>query len=52
MLARGPGIAAGTVIKEMVQNIDIAPTLLDAAGAQLPPGAPKLPPPTSGPPLG
>ena len=42
MLARGPGIAAGTVIKEMVQNIDIAPTLLDAAGAQLPPGAPKL----------
>ncbi|MFP6859409.1 MAG: sulfatase [Roseibacillus sp.] len=42
MLARGPGIAAGIVIKEMVQNIDIAPTLLDAAGAQLPPGAPKL----------
>ncbi|TWU31963.1 sulfatase/phosphatase domain-containing protein [Novipirellula artificiosorum] len=32
MIARAPGrIAAGTVIDAMVQNIDIAPTLLDLA---------------------
>lgn len=42
MLARGPGIKAGLVIEEMVQNIDIAPTLLAVAGAVLPAEAPKL----------
>ncbi len=42
MLARGPGIKPGTVISEMVQNIDIAPTLLEAAQAKVPAGAPKF----------
>jgi N-acetylglucosamine-6-sulfatase len=37
MLAYAPGIIKpGTKITQMVQNIDIAPTLLDAAGLQLP----------------
>lgn len=34
---RGPGIAPGTVRTEMAMNIDIAPTLLDAAGITVPP---------------
>ncbi|NNM29905.1 MAG: sulfatase-like hydrolase/transferase, partial [Akkermansiaceae bacterium] len=42
MLARGPGIQPGTVVPEMVQNIDIAPTLLEAAGARVPGSAPKF----------
>jgi len=42
MLARGPGIKPGTTIKEMVQNIDIAPTLLHAAQAELPADSPKM----------
>lgn len=42
MLARGPGIEAGTVIKEMVQNIDIAPTLLELAGTAAPANAPRF----------
>lgn len=42
MLARGPGIKAGTTITQMVQNIDIAPTLLEAATTPLPPKAPTL----------
>jgi len=38
MLAYAPGmIAPGTRITPMVQNIDIAPTLLDAAGIHQPP---------------
>jgi N-acetylglucosamine-6-sulfatase len=40
MLAYAPGmIKPGTRITQMVQNIDIAPTLLDAAGIQLPESA-------------
>jgi N-acetylglucosamine-6-sulfatase len=37
MLAYAPGlIEPGTRVTQMVQNIDIAPTLLEAAGVQLP----------------
>lgn len=40
MLAYAPGlIAAGTRVTQMVQNIDIAPTLLDAAGIRTPQSA-------------
>lgn len=43
MLAYAPGrIAAGTVVSEMIQNIDIAPTLLDLAGVNPPAGAPPM----------
>lgn len=42
MLARGPGIKPGTVVEEMVQNIDVAPTLLEFAGVDLPADAPKF----------
>ena len=35
-------IKPGTIIPEMVQNIDIAPTLLDFATVSLPPNAPKM----------
>jgi N-acetylglucosamine-6-sulfatase len=43
LLLRAPGaVKPGTVLKQMVQNIDIAPTLLDAAGVTVPPGAPKM----------
>jgi len=39
MLASAPGlIAPGSVTTEMVQNIDIAPTVLELAGVQPPPG--------------
>ena len=34
LLARGPGINPGTKVNQMVQNIDIAPTLLEAAGIE------------------
>jgi N-acetylglucosamine-6-sulfatase len=33
LLIRGPGIAPGTVSGELVSNVDLAPTLLDATGA-------------------
>ncbi len=40
MLAYAPGlIAPGTKVTQMVQNIDIAPTLLDAAGVRVPESA-------------
>lgn len=42
MLARGPGIEPGTLVTDLVQNIDIAPTLLEAAGAKVPTDAPKF----------
>ena len=42
MLARGPGIKPGTVITQMVQNIDIAPTLIEAAEVEIPSGSPNL----------
>ncbi len=32
LLMRGPGISHGRVVSELVSNVDIAPTLLDAVG--------------------
>ena len=32
LLVRGPGIRPGTVSRELVSNVDLAPTLLEAAG--------------------
>lgn len=34
LLAMGGGIPAGTVVKEVVQNVDIGPTVMDFAGAE------------------
>ncbi len=34
LLIRGPGLPAGQVSSELVANIDLAPTLLDIAGAE------------------
>lgn len=43
LLAWAPGaIRPGTVAPQMVQNIDIAPTLLEAAGVSLPSGSPTM----------
>jgi N-acetylglucosamine-6-sulfatase len=43
LLARAPGaIAPGTVVAPMVQNIDLAPTLLEAAGVVPPADAPRM----------
>ena len=43
LLLRAPGaVKPGTVVTQMVQNIDIAPTLLDAAGVAVPAGTPKM----------
>lgn len=40
MLARAPGrIRPGTVVEGMVQNIDVAPTILDVCGVAVPPTA-------------
>ncbi|MCE3267726.1 MAG: sulfatase [Solirubrobacterales bacterium] len=33
LLIRGPGVPAGVTTKELVSNVDVVPTLLDAAGA-------------------
>lgn len=33
LLIRGPGIAPGTVSRELASNVDLAPTVLDAANA-------------------
>jgi N-acetylglucosamine-6-sulfatase len=42
MVAYAPGlIKPGTVVEEMVQNIDVAPTLLDLAGVPMP-ASPKM----------
>jgi N-acetylglucosamine-6-sulfatase len=43
LLAHAPGrIKPGTVVKQMVQNIDIAPTLLEAAGVAQPAKTPRM----------
>ena len=43
MLAYAPGkIKPGTVISDMVQNIDVAPTFLELAGITLPEASPKI----------
>ncbi len=38
MLARFPGVSGGTVVEQVVANIDVAPTLLEAAGLVPPEG--------------
>ena len=43
MLAHAPGrIEAGSTVTQMVQNIDVAATLLDFAGVAVPEGAPEM----------
>lgn len=43
LIIRAPGaIKPETIVTKMVQNIDIAPTLLEAAGVTLPSDAPKM----------
>jgi N-sulfoglucosamine sulfohydrolase len=36
LLLQGPGVRAGMVVDELIQTIDIAPTLLDAVGVAVP----------------
>jgi arylsulfatase A-like enzyme len=36
MLVRGPGVARGAVTRELVANVDFAPTMLDIAGGESP----------------
>jgi N-acetylglucosamine-6-sulfatase len=38
MLMRAPGVPGGTVVEQVVANIDVAPTMLDAAGLRPPDG--------------
>jgi N-acetylglucosamine-6-sulfatase len=59
LVVRGPGVAAGRRVPEPVANIDLAPTVLELAGAQVPPAlartidgaslAPHLAGPVAGP---
>jgi N-acetylglucosamine-6-sulfatase len=43
LLAWAPGlIRPATVVTQMVQNIDLAPSLLEAAGVPPPPGSPRM----------
>ena len=43
MVAHGPGrIPAGATVEAMVQNIDIAPTLLEFAGVEVPNDGPRM----------
>lgn len=43
MLAWAPGrLKGGVVVEEMVQNIDVAATLMEVAGAEVPAGAPEM----------
>ena len=43
LLVWAPGrIKAGTVLRQMVQNIDLAPSLLAAAGVAQPPSTPRM----------
>jgi N-acetylglucosamine-6-sulfatase len=37
LLVRGPGVAPGSTAYKLVQNTDYMPTILDLAGAQIPP---------------
>ena len=37
LLIRGPGVVPGAVVDAPVANIDVAPTILDFAGAEVPP---------------
>eukprot|EP01047_Picozoa_sp_COSAG01_P133503 COSAG01_NODE_63512_length_279_cov_2.011111_1_plen_41_part_10 len=34
LFIKGPGIAPGTKLQQMVANIDVSPTLLELAGLQ------------------
>jgi arylsulfatase A-like enzyme len=36
LIVRGPGVARGAVDEHLVQNVDLAPTLLDLAGVRVP----------------
>jgi len=38
LLVRGPGVPRGRVSRELVSNVDFAPTILRIAGASAPPG--------------
>jgi uncharacterized sulfatase len=37
LLVRGPGLAEGTTVSEVVSHLDILPTLMDIAGIPIPP---------------
>jgi arylsulfatase A-like enzyme len=37
LVMRGPGVAAGREVADMVSTVDVAPTILDLMGAEVPP---------------